>query len=225
MNSKTPAQPSSWPIAGLLLFATLPLTFGALRTLQLAGIANVMPPVAGGLALPLLLHIGGAAVYALLGAFQFSATIRRRWPAWHRVAGLIALAAGAIVALSALWLTAWYATTTLSGIVLAGFRIAFATGLLASLTLGLVAIRRRNFARHREWMIRAYALALGAATQMIVLMLAEIVIGGPPGDLARSLLMGLAWTINLAFAEWLIRRRRTMPGAAKPPARPRAASP
>jgi hypothetical protein len=216
MSSRNPAKASVWPVAGLLLLGALPLTFGVLRTLQFAGIVDVMPPVAGGLALPLLLHIGGAALYALLGALQFSAAIRRCWPAWHRVAGRIALAAGAIVGLSALWLTAWYATATLAGIILAGFRIVFSSGLLASLTLGLAAVRRRDFGRHREWMMRAYALALGAATQMIVLMVAEVLMGEPPGDLARSLLMGLAWTINLTFAEWLIRRTRTMPRLAKP---------
>ena len=36
----------------------------------------------------------------------------------------------------------------------------------ASIILGLTAIRRRDVPRHRAWMTRAYALALGAATQV-----------------------------------------------------------
>jgi len=41
-------------------------------------------------------------------------------------------------------------------------------------------------------MAPAYALGLGSATQMIVLMVAELIVGGPPAALARSLLMGFA---------------------------------
>jgi hypothetical protein len=54
-------------------------------------------------------------------------------------------------------------------------------------------------------MIRAYAIGLGAATQIPVLMIAEIV-GGHPGDLVRALLMASAWIINLLIAEWRLRR-------------------
>jgi hypothetical protein len=55
-------------------------------------------------------------------------------------------------------------------------------------------------------MIRAYALGLGAATQMLVLMVAEMISGGPPTELNRALLSGLAWGINVVIAEWSIRR-------------------
>ena len=214
MTSTTLTQPvrsSAWPVFGLLLLGAIPLTFGAIRLLQLAGIVeNVMPEVSGeiGIVVALVAHILGAALYAILGAFQFSASIRRRWPKWHRISGRIALIGGLVVALSALWLTVLYASTTPAGSLLVCFRIAFASGLLASIVLGFAAIRRREFQRHREWMMRAYALALGAGTQMIVLSLAEMIMGGPPSELARTLLMGLAWSINLTVAETLIRRSR-----------------
>jgi uncharacterized membrane protein YozB (DUF420 family) len=209
MSVQTAPASSPWPIAGLLLFAALPLTFGVLRLLQFAGLAHAMPELPEGLwiALPVAIHICGAALYAILGAFQFSAAIRRRWPARHRATGRIAIAGGVLVALSALWLTFNYATPTLGGTLLACVRVVFASGLLASLFMGLAMILRRDVPRHRAWMIRAYALALGAATQMIVLMLGEIVAGGPLDELRRALLMGLAWSLNLAVAEWLIRRR------------------
>jgi hypothetical protein len=76
-----------------------------------------------------------------------------------------------------------------------------------SIGLGLAAAIRRDIPRHRQWMIRAYALGLGSATQMLVLMIAEIATGGPPAELNRALLMGLAWGMNLAVAERIIRRR------------------
>ena len=54
-------------------------------------------------------------------------------------------------------------------------------------------------------MMRAYALGLGAGTQVLTLGIGEIVFGAP-GEVARGLLMGAGWAINLALAEWIIRR-------------------
>jgi hypothetical protein len=170
-----------------------------------------MPPVAGRVVVPVAIHIGGALVYATLGAFQFSAALRRRWPLWHRLAGRLTFAAGMLVALSALWLTFGYASTSIGGMLLAAFRVVVGSAMALSLALGLLAILRRDVARHREWMIRAYALGLGAATQMIILMIGEILIGPPLGELERAMLMGLAWSINLAVAEWIIRHGRRSP--------------
>lgn len=192
-------------VTSLVLFSALPLSFGILRLLQLAGISNAMP-VPAAPPLPLILHIVGALLYAILGAFQFSSSIRRRWPALHRVSGRVALVGASLVVVSALWLTTVYATPGVGGLVLAGFRMTVASAMALSIGLGLAAAIRRNIPSHREWMIRAYALGLGSATQMLVLMVAEIAMGGPPTDLSRALLMGLAWGINLAVAEWSIRR-------------------
>jgi hypothetical protein len=36
-------------------------------------------------------------------------------------------------------------------------------------------------------------------------------IAGPPGELSRALLMGAGWLINLAIAEWAIRKRQARP--------------
>lgn len=198
---------SAWPVAGLLLFSALPLTFGLLRLLQLAGLSDVMPPASAS-AVALIAHIVGALAYAVLGAIQFSPAVRRRWPTWHRLAGRVALAGAALVVGSALWLTFHYATPSLGGLVLAGLRVAVASAMAIAIALGLAAVLRRQIARHREWMIRAYALGLGSATQMLVLMVAEMATGGAPTELNRALLMGLAWGINLVVAEWLIRRSR-----------------
>ena len=70
--------------------------------------------------------------------------------------------------------------------------------------------------RHRAWMTRAYAIGLGAGTQALTLAAGEI-IGGPPTELENALLMGAGWMINVAVAEWSIRR--------KPGNRARKASP
>jgi len=206
-NSWTRSPSSAGLVVGLIVFGALPLTFGFLRLTQLAGLSDFMPP-ASAPAIPLVSHILGAFGYTLLGAIQFSPAIRRRWPAWHRIAGRLALVGAALVFFSALWLTAAYATMSFGGLVLAALRVTVASAMGAAIALGVVAILRRDIAGHREWMIRAYALGIGSATQMVVLMIAEIITGGSPNELNRALLMGLAWGINFAVAEWSIRRGR-----------------
>ena len=74
----------------------------------------------------------------------------------------------------------------------------------ASIILGFTGIRRGNIARHRAWMTRAYALALGAGTQVFSQGIGNAVFG--TGALATDLSLGAGWVINLAVAEYVIRR-------------------
>jgi len=67
-----------------------------------------------------------------------------------------------------------------------------------------VAVRRRDIAAHRAWMIRAYALSLGAGTQVFTEGFGGAIFG--TGDLAGDLAKGAAWVVNLAVAEWIVRR-------------------
>ena len=60
-------------------------------------------------------------------------------------------------------------------------------------------------------MARGYAIGLGAATQMLVLMVAGIV-AGPRDELTHDSLMALSWVINLAVAEGAIPTRRVPRG-------------
>ena len=96
--------------AGLVALGTIPVVAGSLRLVELSGGAEVMPSDARYTAspLPVVLHIVSATVFAILGAFQFSAPIRRRRPGWHRRAGRVVVVAGLGVALSALWLNQFY---------------------------------------------------------------------------------------------------------------------
>ena len=75
----------------------------------------------------------------------------------------------------------------------------------ASVVLGFAAIRRGDVTRHRAWMTRAYALALGAGTQVFTGAIRDAWLG--TSVLANDLSMGAAWALNLAVAESVIRRR------------------
>jgi len=85
------------------------------------------------------------------------------------------------------------------------FRLAFGTGMAASIILAFIAIRRRDVNSHRAWMARAYALALGAGTQAFTLGIGKAVFGD--SDLTTALMLGAGWAINLAVVEYIIRAR------------------
>jgi Predicted membrane protein (DUF2306) len=111
---------------------------------------------------------------------------------------------GVGVALSALWMTL-LSPRAPGGDLAYAFRLAFGSGMAASLVLGFDAIRRGQVAHHRAWMARAYALALGAGTQVFTLGLGNAVFGN--SDLSTAVGLGAGWAINLALVEYFIRAR------------------
>jgi predicted membrane protein DUF2306 len=203
------------PVA-LIVLSLVPIIAGSLRLVELSGGAAILPakPTSPQ---PLVLHIVSASLYSVLGAFQFSAGFRRRRPGWHRVAGRLLVVLGLLVALSALWLTVFTPRFEGSGQLYQVFRLVFGSAMALSIVLGFLAIRRRDVARHRAWMIRAYAIALAAGAQVFTLGIGEAIVG--KGDTSSALFAGAGWVINLAVAEWAIRRR---PARRVVPARARA---
>ena len=197
-----------WLIAGLLFLSAIPMVAGGRRLTELTGGAQITPSNVRFFAspLPVMLHIVGASLFSLLGAFQFSTAFRRHRPGWHRIAGRLVAPAGLLVGLSALWMTLFYPRPVGDGDLLSAFRLLFGSAMIVCIVLGITSIMRRDVKRHRAWMVRAYAIGLGAGTQALVLMVGEI-FAGKPGELSRALLMGAAWVINLSLAEWAIRKR------------------
>lgn len=194
---------------GLILLSAIPLAAGVFRLSELAGGAEITPANARFFAspLPVALHIVGAILYAILGAFQFVSRLWQRGIRWHRVVGRLLVPCGLVVGLSGLWMTVFYPLPENDGELLYVLRLLFGLGMVVSVVLGYAAIRRGNVTQHRAWMARGYAIGVGAGTQTLTLMVGEM-IAGPPDELSRALLMGMAWAINLAVAEWAIRRRR-----------------
>jgi uncharacterized membrane protein len=197
----------SWPVpAGLIALSAVPLAAGTLRLVQLAGGPAVFPADHrfAGFPVALVTHIVGAAVFAIVGALQFVPRIRRHHRAWHRRAGRVVALAGLMVAGSALWLTLGYPAQPGTGDLLYVFRLVLAPAMIATLVLGFTAIRRRDVAAHRAWMIRAYAIGLGAGTQVFTEGLGEALFG--TGEVRGDLAKAAGWVINLAVAEWVVRR-------------------
>lgn len=193
--------------AGLIAVSLVPMLAGAMRVSQLAAGG---PVTAGNMRffespVPVIVHIVGSSVFLLLGALQFAPALRRR--RWHRIAGRIVAPAGLLAALSALWMTLFYELPAIDGPLLFVLRLILAPAMAASIVVAFLAIRRGDVATHSAWMTRAYAIGLGAGTQALVFLSWTLVLGAP-GQLAHDLLMGSGWAINLAVAEFVIRRRR-----------------
>jgi hypothetical protein len=180
---------------------------GSLRLLEVAGGPQLLPvnPRIDASPVPVVVHVVAATLYAFLGAAQFPARLRRRRLAWHRASGRVLTVAGLLVAGSGLWMTL-FSTGAPGGDVLWVVRLVVGSVMATALVLGFTAIRRRDLAAHRAWMIRAYALAVAAGTQTFTQGIGEAAFG--TSDLSTALSVGSGWVVNAAVAEWVIRRRR-----------------
>lgn len=196
-----------WAPFALVALVVVPAIAGCLRLVELAGGPHLIPanPRISASPVPVVVHIVCAVAYAIIGAFQFSAALRRRRPGWHRAAGRVVVVLGMAVALSALWMTQFYPRQPGTGELAYVFRLGFGSTMAAGIILGFTAIRRGDVARHRAWMTRAYALALGAGTQVFTQGIGTAVFG--TSELTTDLSLGAGWAINLAVAEYVIRRR------------------
>ena len=172
-----PGDPVEWVPGALVALSLIPLFGGTARLVEILGGPELIPTDLRFAAspVPLVVHIVAAIGYALVGAFQFSAGIRRRRPGWHRRAGRVLATLGLAVALSGLWMTLFYPQKEGTGDLLWLFRLLASSGMGVSIVLGVTAIRARDIARHRAWMMRAYALGLGAGTQAFTVGFGEAV--------------------------------------------------
>jgi len=196
--------------AALVALIAIPVAAGVHRLVELAGGAPITRDNARFFAapVPVVVHIIGASLFCVLGALQFVPAFRRRSPRWHRIAGRVLVGCGLAAALSGLWMAVSYPREEMGdGVVLVAFRLLFGSGMAASLVLGFVAARRRDFASHRAWLARAYAIGMGAGTQAL-LGLPLTLIFGPPGVPLRTAFMFAGWALNLAVAEWGLQVRR-----------------
>ena len=210
-NMSTKKVRTSWWVpAGLILLSVIPLIFGVILLNQLASGAEITPDNARFFASPspVVIHIISSAIYALLGAFQFVSRLWKRGNGWHRWVGRILVPFGLAVGLPGLWMTLFYDYPADASDLLYGLRLLFGFGMVLSIILGFISIRQRDINQHRAWMARAYAIGMGAGTQVLIGMVGALVIG-EPSEFENALLMGAAWVINLAIAEWSIRKSST----------------
>ena len=148
-----------------------------------------------------LAHIAASPLALGIGALQFFPAIRRR-KSLHRFLGRLyglAILLGGIGGLG----IALHANGGLPA------RLGFALLALAWIGVTAGALRhalRGDFARHRRWMIRSFALTFAGVSLRL-----QLAIGMAAAYDYATLVPVLAWACwlpNLAIAEWLIRGRR-----------------
>ena len=86
------ANQTDWKIPlSLLAISAIPCAAGIARLAGLANHSAINGDSERFFASPvtIILHIFGAVLFSLLGAFQFSTGLRQRYPQWHKVAGRV----------------------------------------------------------------------------------------------------------------------------------------
>jgi hypothetical protein len=163
----------------------------------------------------LVIHVPAASLAMILGALQFVPRIRARRQV-HRAIGRTFLGLGTlafVVTGIPLAVTTPDGNITRFGVLVP----ALAWPVVAA--IAWQAIRRWDVARHREWMIRLYAITFFAISARMVtplLLLAQVPVmqsrydGDVQAAVSASIPYGqwLGWIVNLAIAELIIRRTR-----------------
>jgi uncharacterized membrane protein len=110
--------------------------------------------------LVLVTHISGGMVALLVGPWQFSGALRRRYLRVHRVMGRIYLVSVGVASVAALQL----AMTTIYGCAW-GFGVGMLTVVwLSTSGIAFYAVLHRQIKAHQEWMRRSYIATFAFAT-------------------------------------------------------------
>lgn len=146
------------------------------------------------------LHIVPGTIYLVLGVLQFVKRLRTGYPQLHRWFGRICVTAGLIIGSTALLMSF---ITPIGGLNETFATVTFASLFLFALLKGFVHILRREVKQHREWMIRAFAIALAIATVRPIVGMFFAFSGLTPREFFGTAFW-LGFTIHLIAAEvWL----------------------
>jgi len=196
-------------ITGLLILSAVPMLAGLSRLFSLSTGAFTLDGHERFAAEPWVasLHIIGATAFATLGAFQFVPSLRRG--EWHRIVGRLLSALGISAALAGTWMALRWAPKAFDSAALNAIRTVVALAMVTFVALGFITARRRQFEAHGAWMLRAYALFLGAGTQVFTAGFTALPFMSPymSEELATAS-MSAGWLINALVAEWILQKPR-----------------
>lgn len=155
------------------------------------------------------MHVIPGLIFLLLGPLQFIASIRARWPRFHRWSGRLFIVSGLFLAVSAIIINivfppfgGWFKSLAV---------YIFSAAQIITLVIALRAILRRDVVRHRAWMIRAFAIGLAISTMRIFFIPAYLLFG-VPSDFTVGLGMWVGFVVNIVVAEWILWRERSRRG-------------
>ena len=161
------------------------------------------------------LHVILGGVYLALAPFQFAKRIRSRHLGYHRWAGRVLVPIGLLVGAAGVFMAVVIPAAGWSERVVVG---SFGLLFLLALGKGFLHVRAGRVAMHREWMIRAFAIALAIATTRLISVPALLIVGiHTDGQVATLVIVSftVAFVVHALLAEAWIRatRRRSVSGA------------
>jgi uncharacterized membrane protein len=159
-------------------------------------------------------HVVLGGVYLALAPFQFVRRIRSRHLAYHRRVGRLLVSIGVVVGATAMFMGLVIPFSGWGERVIIGL---FGSLFLFALLKGFDHVRAGTVALHREWMIRAFAIALAVSTIRLIYIPALLIVDDPT-DAQNALLwdasFAVAFVVNTSVAELWIRATRRS-GAAR----------
>ena len=201
----------------LLVLAVLLAAFGAYESIDAAVRIGGAPsgPLGSIFRYPpwALAHFVPGLLFMTLSPLQLWTRFRNRHRTWHRWTGRVLVACGVFLGGSGL---AFPFTMPERPVGEQIFMTIFGVVFLLVLARAFTAARRRDFAAHRVWMIRFFTIGLTITTQRIWtgVLIALFGIGSVDQFWNHFVLAGwLAFAIQVAVAEWWIRKRVGVPRA------------
>ncbi|MBK8565665.1 MAG: DUF2306 domain-containing protein [Saprospiraceae bacterium] len=145
-------------------------------------------------------HIFSSMFVLASGVFLFPKYVLHKWPKLHRYAGRIYVGLLLLVSAPSGFIMAFHA----NGGWAAQASFFILTPLWWWVTWkGFDTARKRQFAKHKSWMLRSYALTLSAVSLRVYqLLLGQFFYLDPV--VQYVLVSWAAWVGNLVFAEWMI---------------------
>ncbi len=203
-TTKTP----KYVIIGLVILGLIPALGGPVRIAGFAGVELMETgPRYDNHVISITTHILCSIGFWFLGLFQFSKAFRNRNRRRHKILGRLWVLLALIVALTGLWLTLTFPPAHNDGFALYVIRLIVSLSMLFAIVWGVCSILNRRVAQHEAWMMRAYALGMGAGTQALIGIPFFILFGEPDTGL-RSFLMGFGWALNVMVVEAVLWRRK-----------------
>jgi len=189
-------------LAFLLLLSVVPIA-GSIHSFWLLLVGRSAPRFVNAPA-PIVLHILTMCPFMLLGAFQFVERFRRTKT--HARLGRFLVPAALIAALSGLHMTLFYPRAPLDGNLIFVARLFTSVAMLTFVVVAVFALFQRDYRKHGDFMMRAYALTMGAGTQVLT-NVPLVLVEGWHTEKSRGIAMAGAWVINMLVVEWVIAKR------------------
>lgn len=147
-------------------------------------------------------HVFSSMLVLFAGFTQFSKKLLQQKPKLHRMLGYVYVADILLVTGPAGLLMSFYANGGISS------RVGFVTLSVLWMVFTALALYQaitKNFAAHRVFMIRSFALTLSAISLRIWKVVLAMFTTLPPMDRYR-IIAWLGWTLNIVVAEIIIRK-------------------